>query len=151
DVREPAKFGEDMGGRETVVRANRYKETQAGVEVTHGGLGVRAVASIDSGTEHLGSLEWGVSMGRLLERVKLTTGTELSVYVDERHGVAAPGSGARSEAEGSGGLKSVVSTNTDLVKSVLTNDFLHSVAEEVYTTRTVFGVEYDIVALPLFD
>lgn len=151
NLREPARFGEDMSGRDMVVRANRYRETQAGVQVTATGLAVRAVASIDSGTEHLGSFEWGVQLGRFMTRIKETTGTELSVYVEER-AIAAAGSGSRGGAEGEGsGLKTVTSTNADLVKSVVTNDLLQSVTEDLYSSRTVLGVEYDIVALPLFD
>jgi HAMP domain-containing protein len=158
DVLEPERYGQDMSGREIVVRANRYHETLSGVQVTPAGLAVRAVASIDSGTEHLGSFEWGVSLGRLLARIKENTGTDLTVFVDERsipHEVAATGSGSRGaaaapEAE-AGGLKSVVSTNADLVKSVLTNDFLAGVQEDIYSARAVSGTEYDILGLPLFD
>ena len=151
NLAEPAKYGEDVSGREMVVRANRYRETQAGVVVTAKGLAVRAVASVDSGSEHLGSFEWGVPLGRFMNRVKDTTATELAIYVEER-AIAAASTASRgaSEAE-SGGLKIVTATNADLVKSVVTNELLNSVTEEIYSSRTVLGVEYDIVAVPLFD
>ncbi len=151
NVSEPAKFGDDVSGREMVVRANRYRETQAGIVVTAKGLSVRAVASVDSGSEHLGSFEWGVPLGRFMNRVKDTTGTELAIFVEER-AIAAASTATRAASEGEGtGLKIVTATNADLVKQVVTNEFLAGVTEEVYSSRVILGVEYDIVGLPIFD
>jgi methyl-accepting chemotaxis protein len=114
------------------------------------------VAPIDSGTEHLGCLEWGVGFGRLLGYLRDKTHVEFSIFVDERtipRGIAHTGSGSRAtlDAELGTGLRSVASTNADLVRDVLRNEFLTTVTEEVYTKRVRFDVEYEVVALPLFD
>ncbi len=154
DLRAPERSGEDMSGNEMVVRASRYRETQAGVEVTASGLSVRAVAPIDSGTAHLGCVEWGVGFGKLLGYLRDKTHVELSVFVDEHTippGVAHVGSRVSVEGEPGTGLRTVASTNADVVKDVLSNEFLRTVNEEVYTKRERLGVEYEVVAVPLFD
>jgi hypothetical protein len=153
DLRAPEREGEDASGDEMVVRASRYRETQAGVEVTGNGLAVRAVAAVDSGTEHLGCVEWGVGFGRLLTYLRDKTHVELSVFVDEHAiaPVAHVGSRSAIETEPGSGLRTVASTNADLVKDVLSNEFLRTVTEAIYTKRERLGVEYEVVALPLFD
>jgi HAMP domain-containing protein len=143
------RVGDDVSGNEMIVGANRYHETQSGVEGTAHGLAVRAVASVDSGSEHLGCLEWGVGFGKLLDYLKNKNHMELSVFVDERS--IHNGNGKNGEGEGAGGLRTVASTAEDLVKDVLPKDFLATVTEPIYTSRERLGVEYDVVALPLFD
>lgn len=146
------QFGQDVSGHETIARANRYRDTQYGVEVTAGGLNICAVASIGDGATHLGSFEWGVGFGRLLERVKQNTGAEISVFVD-RPMLAPEGStrGADSELSGQGGLVPIASTNAELVSKLLSGEFLAGTQDEVYATAEHAGVEYGIFAFPLFD
>jgi HAMP domain-containing protein len=157
DLEHPDRFGQDVSGHETILRANRYRETQAGVEVNAGGINVRAVAAIGDGATHLGSFEWGVGFARLLDRVKRNSGVELSIAIDTRmlpREALATGSGARASADadsGAPGFKTIVSTNAELVGKILDDEFLAGVQDEVYSTRDYAGVEYGIFAMPLFD
>lgn len=149
------EFGQDVSGHETIVRANRYRETQSGVEVTAGGLNICAVAPVDDGNTHLGSFKWGVGLGRLLERIKQNTGAEISVFVDRPMIAPESSSGTArgsAEAELSGqGLVPITSTNAELVGKLLSSEFLAGTQDEVYATADYEGVEYGVFAFPLFD
>jgi hypothetical protein len=149
DAKGHHKPGDDMSYRDTAVRAHRYRETQSGLELGSTGYAVRAVACVESGTELYGSIQWGSPLGRMLERAKSTTGTELSLFLDER--IAASSGRPDVTSDAGSGYRTVASTNADLVKTVLTNEFLSSVTEQVFTSITVHGVEYDVLALPVFD
>ncbi len=148
------EFGQDVSGHETIVRANRYRETQSGVEVTAGGLNICAVAPVGDGNTHLGSFKWSVGLSRLLDRIKQNTGAEISVFVDRPMIAPDNNSGARGSAESelSGqGLVPITSTNAELVGKLLSSDFLAGTQDEVYATAEHEGVEYGIFAFPLFD
>ncbi len=155
------KYGEDVSNRETIVRANRYRETQSGVEVGASGINVRAVASIDSGSVHLGSFEWGVGFVRLLSRIKDNTGCDVTILVDDRQIPHEASRGASSEDVREGlrtiaatalvASGSTAATGSDVVTQLLGQDFLEGVQDEIYTDRTLGTVDYGVFAIPFFD
>jgi methyl-accepting chemotaxis protein len=64
-LHSPAKFGDDLSSfRYTVVQANREHRMVSGVEGGVGGLGVRAVVPVDYQGRHLGTVEFGTSLGK---------------------------------------------------------------------------------------
>ena len=71
-VHQPAKFGDDLSSfRRTVVEANVRKQPVTGLEKGVAGLGLRAVEPITLDGRHLGTVEFGTSVGQpLVDRFK---------------------------------------------------------------------------------
>ena len=71
-VHQPAKFGDDLSSfRQTVVEANARKQAVTGLEKGVAGLGLRAVMPVGLDGRHLGTIEFGTSVGQpLVDRFK---------------------------------------------------------------------------------
>ena len=71
-VHQPAKFGDDLASfRQTVVEANHRKQAVTGLEKGVAGLGLRAVMPVTLDGRHLGTVEFGTSIGQpLVDRFK---------------------------------------------------------------------------------
>lgn len=64
-VHKPAKFGDDLSSfRKTVVSTNDERRPIAGPEVGVAGLGVRGMVPVYHDGQHIGSVEFGLSMGQ---------------------------------------------------------------------------------------
>ncbi len=88
-VHKPAKFGDDLSGfRHTVVNVNAIVEPIHGVERGVAGLGIRGVVPVfDSGGEHLGSVEFGLSLGeRFFEHFREQYGVSANLYLRKGDG-----------------------------------------------------------------
>lgn len=70
-VHKPEQFGDDLSAfRATVVEANQTKKLVSSPEGGVAGLGVRAVAPVFADGKHLGSVEFGTSLGQAyVERI----------------------------------------------------------------------------------
>jgi len=63
-VHQPGRYGDDLSRiRATVVAANRERRAVQGVESGVFGLGSRGVRPVVAGGEHLGTVEFGFSLG----------------------------------------------------------------------------------------
>ena len=63
-LHRPEKYGDDLSSfRFTVNQANENKELVAGIEEGRGGYGLRVVSPVEYQGEHLGTVEFGSSLG----------------------------------------------------------------------------------------
>jgi methyl-accepting chemotaxis protein len=79
----PAKFGDDLSGlRQTVLEANRRQQVMTGVEGGVAGLGVRGVVPVASAGRHVGTVEFGMSLGKgFLDDFKRRFGLDVAIHV----------------------------------------------------------------------
>ncbi|SBW08883.1 Histidine kinase, HAMP region:Bacterial chemotaxis sensory transducer [uncultured Alphaproteobacteria bacterium] len=64
-VHAPAKFGDDLSKiRETVVEANARRVPVVGLETGVAGLGIRGVVPLAVGDRHVGTVEFGLALGK---------------------------------------------------------------------------------------
>ncbi|MBI3444727.1 MAG: HAMP domain-containing protein [Magnetospirillum sp.] len=79
----PDKFGDDLSSfRQTVVAANRDHREVSGLESGVGGLGVRGVVPVDYNGKAIGSVEFGMSLGRpFVEAFKQRFGVDVTIHV----------------------------------------------------------------------
>jgi methyl-accepting chemotaxis protein len=77
------KFGDDLSSfRQTVLKANNERTAVRGLEVGVAGLGIRGVVPVSADGEHLGTVEFGLSLGQpFVERVARNAGIDLQVYL----------------------------------------------------------------------
>lgn len=77
------KFGDDLSSfRHTVVEANQGKKRIRGIEKGVAGLGVRGIAPIAQGTNHLGTVEFGMSFGQpFFELFKKQNGVDVALHI----------------------------------------------------------------------
>ena len=87
-VHKPKKFGDNLSSfRHTVVQVNDTRKPIHGIEKGVAGLGIRGVVPIESGGRHLGSVEFGLSLGEeLLQTFKQRTGIDATLYVPAESG-----------------------------------------------------------------
>lgn len=87
-VHKPEKFGDNLSSfRHTVVQVNAERKPIHGVEKGVAGLGIRGVVPVESGGRHLGSVEFGLSLGnQLLETFKQRSGLDVALYVPDGSG-----------------------------------------------------------------
>ena len=81
-LHKPGKFDDDLSAfRATVIKANKDKQPVLGLEVGRGGPGLRVVYPISYEGEHVGSVEFGGSIARIMEDLKEIFGVEYSVGI----------------------------------------------------------------------
>ncbi len=81
-VHMPDKWGDDLSSfRQTVVDANRDKKIIAGLEVGKAGLGIRLVHPINYNGQHIGSVEFGKSLAKLLKEIARANNVEFAVGI----------------------------------------------------------------------
>jgi methyl-accepting chemotaxis protein len=81
-IHMPAKFGDDLSSfRLTVVEANRSHQAVVGLENGVGGLGVRGVVPMALDGKALGTVEFGMSVGKpFVEAFKKRFGVDVAIY-----------------------------------------------------------------------
>ena len=82
-VHQPEKFGDDLSSfRKTVVEANRTEKAVAGIEAGVAGLGIRGVVPIRFQGVHVGSVEFGASLGQsLIDAFSAATGAKAAILI----------------------------------------------------------------------
>jgi methyl-accepting chemotaxis protein len=82
-VHIPAKFGDDLSSfRHTVVEANRTRQPAIGLESGVGGLGVRGVVPVTQDGRHLGTVEFGMSVGKpFVDAFKRRFGVDVAIHL----------------------------------------------------------------------
>jgi len=81
-VHQPARFGDDLSSfRATVVAANRERRAVLGLEGGVAGIGFRGVLPVTAGSEHLGTVEFGLGLGLpFLRLLSERLGAEVALY-----------------------------------------------------------------------
>ncbi|HHJ17907.1 MAG TPA: methyl-accepting chemotaxis protein [Gammaproteobacteria bacterium] len=82
-VHKPGKFGDNLSSfRHTVVQVNKSHQPIHGIEKGVAGLGIRGVVPVESDGRHLGSVEFGLSLGEaLLQTFRQRSGVDVTLYV----------------------------------------------------------------------
>ncbi|CAA7613901.1 methyl-accepting chemotaxis protein [Magnetospirillum sp. UT-4] len=82
-VHMPAKFGDDLSSfRFTVIEANRNHRPVIGLESGVGGLGARGVVPVDFEGKPIGTVEFGMALGKgFVDAFKTRFGVDAAVYV----------------------------------------------------------------------
>lgn len=77
------KFGDDLSKvRPTIVAANTTLKSASGLDYGVFGLGIRGVTPVFSGSQHIGSVEFGLSLNdKFLERLKSLYGTQIAIVL----------------------------------------------------------------------
>ncbi|MBB5689416.1 methyl-accepting chemotaxis protein [Roseomonas alkaliterrae] len=90
-VHQPGRFGDDLSGfRATVVAANAGPRPIRGLEGGVAGLGFRGVQPIAREGRHLGTVEFGLSLGRpFLEAMQARLQVQAALYAPRRDGTMA--------------------------------------------------------------
>ena len=136
-VHKPEKFGDDLSAfRQTVVAANTSQSPIMGVEKGVAGFGIRGVVPVFHEGRHIGSVEFGASLGQpFVDEFKDThEGTNLGVHVPDGNG-----------------FKTLASTLQD---SILTPEEMRRVMAgggPVIHTAELDGVPVAVYGGPLFD
>ncbi|HSJ48207.1 MAG TPA: methyl-accepting chemotaxis protein [Gammaproteobacteria bacterium] len=87
-VHKPEKFGDDLSSfRHTVTSVNESRQPLHGIERGVAGLGIRGVAPVSFQGRHIGSVEFGLSLGQeLLEQFKEMNGIDAAMYLPDGEG-----------------------------------------------------------------
>lgn len=148
-----AGHGEDLSGfREMVLATNRKQESQKGIEIGRRGLSIRGVDVIKDATGPIGSFEVGLSFLPILENLKKNAGFEAGVFVDAVRMSDVATLLPKPDAERIvGTYQNVEATNWKVVRPMVSADLLNDAKDVVVRIKTVDGVDYGMVAVPLLD
>lgn len=82
-VHKPEKYGDDLSSfRKTVLQTNRDKAPRTGLEKGVAGIGIRGVVPIFSTNDHVGSVEFGLSLGAdFVKKAAAKPGFDILLYV----------------------------------------------------------------------
>ena len=87
-LHKPQKFGDDLSGfRKTVVATNTDKKPVQGLEKGVAGIGIRGITPVFHQGQHLGSVEFGMSLGQpFFDQFKKKYDVDIALYVTEGDG-----------------------------------------------------------------
>ena len=148
-----AGHGEDLSGfREMVLATNRKQESQKGIEIGRRGLSIRGIDVIKDATGPIGSFEVGMSFSPVLENLKKNAGFEAGVFVNALMMSDIANLLPKPDAERIvGSYQNVEATNWKVVRPMVSADLLNDAKDVVVRIKTVDGVDYGLVAVPLLD
>lgn len=145
--------GEDLSSfREMVVTTNKDHEPRRGLEIGRRGLSIRGIDVVKDAEGYIGTFEIGLNFLPVLESVKKNTGFELGAFADEDLMSRIASSVPRPDAERIiSGLRNIETTDWKTLKSVTTPELLASIKEISTQIKTISGIDYGIVLVPLKD
>lgn len=153
-LQNPALFGDDLSRfRPIVVAVNRERVARKGVAIARTGPAIFGVAPVrDPAGNHIGSVEFGLDFGALLDRLKAAYGLELTLFIDEAplrayaDGIAP---GTVSEQNRVGTTMRLHSTNWTLMRELANGEDLRVHGEARDWVREANGITYGVVLQPL--
>lgn len=148
-----AGHGEDLSAfREMVLATNRKQEPQKGIEIGRRGLSIRGVDVVKDAKGPIGSFEVGLSFSPVLENLKKNAGFEAGVFVDKTMMSEIATLLPKPDAERIvGSYQNVEATNWKTVRPMVSSDILNDAKDVLVRIKTVDGVDYGMVAVPLLD
>lgn len=148
-----AGHGEDLSSfREMVLAANRKQESQKGVEIGRRGLSIRGVEVVKDAAGPIGSFEVGMSFSTVLENLKKNAGFESGVFVNAQMMADIATLLPRPDAERIvGSYQNVEASNWKILRPMVTSDVLNEAKDAITRIKTVDGIDYGLVAVPLLD
>ncbi|BCW87888.1 hypothetical protein sos41_10200 [Alphaproteobacteria bacterium SO-S41] len=153
-LQAPDKFGDDLSkSRPLVFAANRDKAVKKGFAVARTGPAIFGVAPIkDAAGTHLGTFEFGIDFGSLLDGLKASFGLELAVFIEEKP-LRDFGTGvdpARlADQNRVGRFIRWHATNLALVSELAGDADISVVNEPTTYVRTAEGTPYGVLLFPL--
>ncbi len=117
----PKKYGDDLSEfRKTVVEVNEQRRVVTGLEEGRDGFGFRAVVPIESGGEHLGSVELAYGLGNeFLAALQTLLPGELAVYNASVQSVSWQAKNAGEPLVATKSYAGAAETDSDMIKKVL--------------------------------
>jgi methyl-accepting chemotaxis protein len=84
-LHQPAKYGDDLSAiRPMVVEANKSRKPLAGMEMGVAGVGIRGIAPVSKDGRHLGTVEFGATLGDpLLRSFTNVTGAFAAIFISD--------------------------------------------------------------------
>jgi len=145
--------GEDLSSfREMVVNTNKDHEPRRGLEIGRRGLSIRGIDVVKDAEGYIGTFEIGLNFLPVLENVKKNTGFELGAFADDDLMSRIANSLPHPDAERIiSGLRNIETTDWKTLKSVTTPELFSSIKEISTQIKTISGIDYGIVLIPLKD
>lgn len=153
-LQAPERHSDDLSRfRPIVVAVNRERTARRGVAIAATGPGIFGVAPVRAPDDrHIGSVEFGMDFGALLDRLKAAYGLELTLFMDEaplREFARGIAPGTISEQNRVGNTMRLHSTNWTLMRELVNADDLRIHDEPSDYVRDAAGVPYGVVLFPL--
>ena len=147
-----AGHGEDLSSfREMVLATNRKQEAQKGVEIGRRGLSIRGVDIVKDDKGPIGSFEVGLSFNPVLENIKKNTGFDAAVFANAQLMADVATLLPKPDNERLvGSYQNVEATNWKASRPLVNADLLDA-KDVVKELKTVDGVDYGLIAVPLLD
>lgn len=155
-LQDPANFGDDLARfRPIVVAVNREKAPRKGLAIARSGPAIFGVAPVqDMQGRHVGSFEFGLEFGPLLDGLKAAYGLDLAFFVEEKplqefaRGV---NPAVLSDQNRVGRFIRFHTTNGTLVKALATDADVANVMEPTRYVRDALGLPYGVLLVPVRD
>ena len=155
-LHDPSAFGDDLTRfRPIVVAVNREKAARKGVAIARGGPVIVGIAPVqDAKGNHVGSMEFGLDFGRLIDGLKAAYGLDFTVFVEEkplREFAQGLNPAVLSEQNRLGRFIRFHTTNGAVMKELIGDADIATVNEPVRYTRDSQGLPYGVLLVPLRD
>ena len=155
-LHNPDAFGDDLTRfRPLVVAVNREQAARKGLAIARGGPAIFGVAPIqDAQGKHIGSFEFGLDFGRLIDGLKAAYGLDFSVFIEERplrEFAQGLDPAILSDQNRLGRFIRIHTTNAALTKDIVGDADISSVSEPARYTRDSQGLPYGVLLVPLRD
>ena len=150
----PDRFGDDLSKfRPMVATANRDHKTTKGLGIARSGPGIFGVAPITDDTgKHIGTFEFGLEYGALLDQTKASFGLELAAYFEEKplkEFATGVDPAKLSDQNRVGRFIRWHATNTELLAPLAGDADISVVNEPVTYVRNAGGVPYGVLLYPM--
>jgi methyl-accepting chemotaxis protein len=152
-LQAPTQFGDDLSlFRPMVVTVNREQSSRKGLAIARTGPAIFGVAPVfDLEHRHVGSFEFGVDFGSILDSLKVAYDFDLALFIVEeplREFAKGVKPEVLSESNRVGKYIKFHSTNWDLMKPLATELDLAAGTDAQYS-REARGVPYGVILVPL--
>lgn len=152
-VHSPTQFGDDLSKfRPMVVAVNRDKTSRKGLAIARSGPAVFGVSPVlDMAGNHIGSVEFGIDFGPMLDGLKAAYDLDLTLFIEEqplRDFAKGVNPEILSERNRVGKYVKFHSTNWDLMRPLATEGDLAAGIDGQYV-REAQGVPYGVILVPL--
>jgi methyl-accepting chemotaxis protein len=152
----PTRFGDDLARfRPMVVAANRERAPRNGLAIAATGPAIFGVTPIkDAQGGHLGSVEFGLEFGPMLDGLKGAYGLEFTLFIEEkplREFASGVTPAILSDQNRVGRFVRFHTTNSAVAREVATDADISTVNEPARYTRDALGVPYGVLLVPLRD
>lgn len=155
-LHNPTSFGDDLTRfRPMVVAVNREQTPRKGLAIAQGGPAIFGVAPVqDAQGKHIGTFEFGLEFGPLLDGLKAAYGLDFSLFMEEkplREFARGINPAVLSDQNRVGRFIRIHSTNAGLLKALAADEDLSAAKEPAKYTRDAQGLPYGVLLVPLRD